>query len=471
MIYRCKLCRGSVWGTLYTHYRVYHPHERMFPCGGTRFEECESSYSDLSSLIRHIRCSHNPKKETEKPPIIVKSITEESDDDSIITFTEDLVDEELDEDDLDFFQSIMRRIKHSVLEDSSKFVTSLSQLPTMPLKHVFTVCNEVTLLYAPFFHWLSSIRHLLPPPQMDQFDKLTNIYSQPFKGIATPHLLYRYLTDRNLYIAPQELVIEKTYRLFKNRMKEKFLTAQFIPLQKLFSNFLSLPNVLPIIKDELAKSNAGLNAGFNVLSSFLDGELWKKNVASLQSKRAGTYIPILHYYDDFETCNPLGSKAGVHKIGGNYTVVLALPPQFNSCLTNLLLSEVFHSSDRVQFSNTAVFKGIISQYDILARNGVQVELNGTQETVYPVLQLCSGDNLSINGYMGFVESFTANYPCRFCKMLRSDFASNFYDDEQYYRNLRNYDTDVALSDVSTTGIKERCPFNDLTRSTGACSML
>ncbi len=34
--------------------------------------------------------------------------------------------------------------------------------------------------------------------------------------------------------------------------------------------------------------------------------------------------------------------------------------------------------------------------------------------------LRQGDNLSINSYMGFVESFTAsaNYPCRFCKMNR-----------------------------------------------------
>ena len=83
-----------------------------------------------------------------------------------------------------------------------------------------------------------------------------------------------------------------------------------------------------------------------------------------------------------------------------------------------------------------------------------------------MLQLCSGDNLSINGYMGFVESFTANYPCRFCKMKRSDFTSNIYDNSEIYRTIENYDNDVLQENVTGTGIKERCCFNKLLKSSG-----
>ena len=83
-----------------------------------------------------------------------------------------------------------------------------------------------------------------------------------------------------------------------------------------------------------------------------------------------------------------------------------------------------------------------------------------------MLQLCSGDNLSINGYMGFVESFTANYPCRFCKMKRADFTENVYDDKSLYRSITNYNQDVAKTAVIETGIKEECCFNKLQLTSG-----
>lgn len=83
-----------------------------------------------------------------------------------------------------------------------------------------------------------------------------------------------------------------------------------------------------------------------------------------------------------------------------------------------------------------------------------------------MLQLCSGDNLSINGYMGFVESFSANYPCRFCKMKRADFTNNVYDNENLYRTIANYDADLVRNAVSETGVKESCCFNKLYDSSG-----
>ena len=62
------------------------------------------------------------------------------------------------------------------------------------------------------------------------------------------------------------------------------------------------------------------------------------------------------------------------------------------------------------------------------------------ESVFPMLQLCSGDNLSINGYMSFVESSSAYYPCRFCKMHAKDFNMNFIDDPNLYTEQSNHMT-------------------------------
>lgn len=41
------------------------------------------------------------------------------------------------------------------------------------------------------------------------------------------------------------------------------------------------------------------------------------------------------FYDDFETTNPLGTKTGVHKLGGFYYVIKNLPSCYNSCAPNI----------------------------------------------------------------------------------------------------------------------------------------
>ena len=389
--------------------------------------------------------------------IVINDVEESTEDGSTEVFTiEDFTIE-----DFDLFSEIMGRINGQVLKDSVQFICNLLELPTMAMGHVFSICNEASLIYAPFIEWLRTVK-TEDPSQQVKLDKLLKLYSDPFQNIGTPHRLLKYLTDGKYYIPPQEITIEKTaYRFGVNgKQKEKLLTAQYIPLQELLTNFLGLPDVLSVIRHQTS------NASSTVLRSFMDGQLWKTNLSTLQSRRPGLYLPLLHYYDDFETCNPLGSKAGHHKIGGNYTVVLALHPRFNSSLKNLLLSEVFHSSDRTQFSNARVFGSIIGQYQLLATQGIQIG----GETIFPVLQLCSGDNLSIHGYMGFVESFTANYPCRFCKLHRNMFHEILYDDSSLYRTVENYQADLASDDTSSTGIKEECSFNQLKSSSGTYKM-
>ena len=83
-----------------------------------------------------------------------------------------------------------------------------------------------------------------------------------------------------------------------------------------------------------------------------------------------------------------------------------------------------------------------------------------------MLQLCSGDNLSINGYTGFVEGFTARFPCRFCRMPRADFTANIYDNPSLYRTIDNYNADVVTNNMTMTGVKENSCFNKLYESSG-----
>lgn len=65
----------------------------------------------------------------------------------------------------------------------------------------------------------------------------------------------------------------------------------------------------------------------------------------MRSYQNKTVIPLYLYYDDFEVCNPLSTAAGIHKIGGLYFSIAALPPEFASSVNNIFLAQLLYSSD------------------------------------------------------------------------------------------------------------------------------
>jgi len=80
-------------------------------------------------------------------------------------------------------------------------------------------------------------------------------------------------------------------------------------------------------------------------------------------------------------------------------------------------------------------------------------------TKYSCLVQVTGDNLGLNGILGFVESFTASYPCRLCKVRRDEFSQQLVECEHKLRSRDIYDKDVLMRDASKTGIKEECCYN------------
>ena len=72
-----------------------------------------------------------------------------------------------------------------------------------------------------------------------------------------------------------------------------------------------------------------------------------------------------------------------------------------------------------------------------------------------------GDILGQHQLLGFVESFSANFPCISCKAHRDACRQMIIEDGQLLRNPTNYNEDVVINDVSKTGINRPCPLNDL----------
>lgn len=175
-----------------------------------------------------------------------------------------------------------------------------------------------------------------------------------------------------------------------------------------------------------------------------------------QKKKNEIHIPLVLYYDDFEVNNPLGSHCTIHKLSALYVSIPVLPKKYASLLNCIFLFALFHASDRKQFGNKAIFEKPIRYLNMLKSEGIQVSTDIFTGTLKFHVTCFTGDNLGLNGVLGFVESFVAHHCCRLCNASKEDMQILDKEDTDYLRTNEEYESALYSSNVSLTGIKERC---------------
>lgn len=173
----------------------------------------------------------------------------------------------------------------------------------------------------------------------NMFDTLENAFSQ----VKTEYHRTNLFLKNNLFFKPETVIIGYTN---EKKSVNNIETLTMVPVQchllsmKLnLKNFLQLPGVYNTIInyiDDTSKNN-------EVLTSFLNGSTWRNIKIKFKGK---IVLPIFVYYDDVEIGNPLGSHSGIHKMGGVYYTIAALPPEYLSSLENIFTAYLFHSNDR-----------------------------------------------------------------------------------------------------------------------------
>jgi hypothetical protein len=97
----------------------------------------------------------------------------------------------------------------------------------------------------------------------------------------------------------------------------------------------------------------------------------------------------------------------------------------------------------------------------LENSGLQLNVNGKLEAYKIFISCFTGDNLFLKCILDFVESFSANHPCRHCLVQKSAFMSTFTETKSTIGSTTMYDESVLLNFVSSSGIEERCALNKL----------
>ena len=124
-----------------------------------------------------------------------------------------------------------------------------------------------------------------------------------------------------------------------------------------------------------------------------------------------------------------------------------------------MLNRIFDASERTVHG---IFDNYLDEMSKLEKEGFAVtDEAGVWHKVCVMLVQVIGDNLGLNGLLGYVEGFTANYPCCICKTARENFNVTFTESEDCLRTSGSYNADLALHDPSLTGIKDFCVYNTL----------
>lgn len=455
----CSICNNvySEVKSLMTHLKLFHGVQEMsvFKCAES---DCTRDFSSAASFKKHLKThtfnvsniKSNFKQETDnlKLPVnqnVDKNICEPE---NLDTFEKDSSSE-------------FNKFKITLRNKADSVITKLYGDSTLNRKLVQTVIDSVLdLICEPMDLFKQDLLRILGNAEVDNTKKgLVNDYffewDSVFMDLTSDYLRQKYLEKLGLYIKSIEYVTGERFDLLQNDvLKAKAYSAQFVPISPILKLFLELPCVFP----EIIKYINDLKCSSNI-SNIIQTDFWKNKLKHFQ--QSDLVLPLFLYFDEFEIGNPLGSHAGIHKIGAIYWSIPCIPPNYRAHLENIFLVLLFHSSDLKEFGSNAIFLKLVEELTNIQENGIVIVSDQDKIKIKVSLTLCLGDNLGLNTLLGFTESFRANFFCRFCKSHRTQTQEIVLPNHNLIRDKANYETDIQENNASSTGIKEACVFNKI----------
>jgi hypothetical protein len=139
----------------------------------------------------------------------------------------------------------------------------------------------------------------------------------------------------------------------------------------------------------------------------------------------------LHFYlDEFDVCNPIGSRRGKHKVLAVYYFIGNLDIKYWSEMKFIHLCILVRYQHLKEFDPHYVqlLKPLIEELNLLAAQGINVDADGVVYNFRAGLATISGDNLSAHSLAGFQRHFNSGRICRFCMANHDEIRFSFRED-------------------------------------------
>lgn len=438
----CKFCnvKSASFRILKSHINLHHREVKRYECGSPG---CGRFYGLFNSYRTHfLKCHFNSRIGNNNSALVIypQTLPVAGPSSAITEDTQYVVrDKEVAESPV------------PITETLSKLLSNLYGNPQVPQNVVDDAFQGLrNVIY-------KSILPMLPANNSDVLAHIDN----SFHSLQSKHKRFKFFEQSGTLICPQEYRVGQRNDFVKRAGRAIYesvpCVAHKVSLRIVLQKFFSMPKVLSLTLEYYHKLLNTVNG--DIIENFIQGSFWKSRRELQHGQRI--VLPLFLHVDDFEPLNPLGSHNSIHKLGAAYVSVGCLPSCYTSQLTSIFLILLYHSSDRVQFGNRVIFQPLIEEFNCLSRNGIHFQTEGFEGTIYFELGAVLGDYLGIHSIMGFVESFSGQFPCRMCKISKAQLQKTFTEDLALLRNVDNYARDLNVGNPTLSGIKEKCIWLDV----------
>ncbi|XP_064458858.1 uncharacterized protein LOC135369124 [Ornithodoros turicata] len=276
-------------------------------------------------------------------------------------------------------------------------------------------------------------------PVGDLEERLTSLVTHDLQPLKTRRGREQYWKNTLPFIEPRTVTLGRN----EGGKVDKF---HYVPIRDVLKHVLD--------PSYLHEGQQASNAPDGYFSSIFDGAAFSEH---RYFRGDNSKICIQLYSDEFEVCDPLGSKRGKHKLMAVYFSVLNLPQKSRSSLSSTHLALLVKDKHVGVYGLEKILAPLIEDISLLEREGIELEGEVFKGTVFVV----TGDNLSQHRLGGFKCSFTHGRICRFClalrheidtKHLETDFALRTPGGHQHHLSMLN----AVVPTVSLYGVKEQC---------------
>lgn len=473
--YKCHLIIPGPVGKLISHLHMAHalfdmPHLHLV-CGQGG---CPSSFTTFNSYRKHLLNQH-PQEEPE--PEVVQGMEGLVDADLGVAVGEvhnPAADDAFDDDDdrIGLLQEQDGAMHNDSTRPAAFFIGSL--LSNTNMTHAMTnrVLSAATALNTDVVDSLrSKVIQTFEALGIDleneecknllaEFDSKTNI----FHGLETRYKQEQFFENILGLVKPKSIFLG-----FRNdsRTDGESGKSKTVPVPETFQ-YISILSTLGLVLGEehvRHEIEIGHSSTNDTMHDICDGQQYKNHPLFSNNPQA---IQICLYFDEFEVVNPLGSKIGIHKVGAFYINFKNLPPKWNSSLDNIHLLALCNCLDIKKYGFDSILAPFVADLRKLeSEEGAEIVLpDNSVRVVRGTLSQVCGDNLGLNGLLGFVESFSANMPCRICVGRKDEFQTKFTGEEFDLRDRHTHSLHVEevrndAAFVANSGVKRDCILNSL----------
>ena len=291
---------------------------------------CIREFQNAKAFKKHLDRKHNipDKKDIHKSDNYFTSIQNQSV--SLLLSDEvDILPSPHESESFKNVESAFLHLKNIIKNSAGYFVAKLHNQTAVP-RNVVQNCISFNqdFLHCGMFEVLKEkVFSVFEKQKSSEKDKIEletmfSIASDPLLGFETEYKRIEYFKKTGFLVEPKSYIIGegKTYKLINGIKTEENVKVegQFISVQKVF---LGLPGFLNIILDYMEYLYNEVDPQY--MCNIVHGKLWTEIRKKFESN---VVIPLIIYFDEYETNNIAGSHTGVDKIGATYFMLPTLPP-------------------------------------------------------------------------------------------------------------------------------------------------